>query len=1281
MQRKITYHNNFWLFCLDLVGHCLRSVHQTITSYLLFNIKVPLIFSFVCFSLACGPATAQQTHPADAALSVGKSLNWDQSKEEIINSKRTQVTLDGIWRFMPATKGEMQPSKFGWNYIKVPGSWQGSKGGGNRNSGRGASPLLGTGPQWTNFDGSKVDLAWYERQVLIPAHWQKRNVSLRFDRVSTDAIVYVNGKECGKVSWPWGAIDITGAVKPGQMANVQVLVVATPDAGMVGNFWQNAFMEVTYNAAQLATRGLIGSVYLESRLSNPHVTDIFVRTSTRKKEVALDVELTGVKQAGSVHLVAEMLDEKNKVEKRFEMNAMVDGKDVQQLTVSWPWTDPRTWDLDHPNLYTLRLAVSGSGLDDQYNQPFGFREFWVDGRQFYLNGSVIHLRQRCFYNGQFPQVGDNFSEFGNTKVDTRGDSSDAGLELNRCDHIGYLAAVYVLDANKYIRDPRGGKIVWGQNQELALKRTNIWMRHYRNHPSVITWIAGMNFFNEAVDADPRNIGRRGWVQNDPRWERLLAAGNDLFNKIKKLDTTRAYYSHSGAYTGDIYTMNLYLNLIPLQEREDWLSQWSQDGDMPISMVEFGTPVDCSFRRGHQGFTSNITSEPLLTEWAAIYFGSEAYLAEEPKYRKYLHELFKGGMLYNSSENQLDDYENNHKIQQLYRVNTARSWRTAGLGGGLRTWSWMQDALKEINYPTLAWIAGKPEAYTAKDHNFNSRQNVQKQIVLINDTRQPQDFIARWTITVGGKTTHQGELHGRLAISEIRKVPMDILMPNIKTGDETEGEIMLKATIGEAIHEDKFAFRVFGKVNPARGEIMVVDPEGLTSKMLKKFGYNTRAWNGRAKSLVVVGRNALKENPAIVTRLESFVRTGGRLLIFAQDPDWMQQALGLRLCPKVTRNVFTLQNSPVTQGMDDTDLNNWTGESTLIEAKPKYKGDYLRGNEGEQPYAGWHWGNRGGVSSAPIEKPHRSGWTPLLECEFDLAYTPLMELNYGRGRMIVCTLDLEDHAALDPGARLVAGRIIEYAQHAPLIPRASKVIYLGNDKGAMWLDKIGVNYKRSGTLDKSAGLVLIGADVTIDQASLNAYLKQGGKVFFLPRTQAGPLGITLKPAVKDFAGSRSVPDWPETKGLSMSDLRWRSYPDALPYLLGDGAEIVANGLLGRKIVNKGVAVFCQIDPDGLNADEKTYLRYTRWRAIRTVAQLLANLGASFAVDSMFFHPLKPELNPNRMWIAPSGDISGIQATPHIPDGLQAPASAKLGYYCPDYRTDFEMGDNPYRYYRF
>jgi beta-galactosidase len=1225
------------------------------------------------------PGATQQS--ADAVLPTGTSLNWDNAKVVTVNDKRALVSLNGIWRFIPATEGAAEPAKLGWAYIQVPGSWQRSRGNSSD------YVALGGGPQWELYDGARVAHAWYERQVPIPTEWRGRAISLRFDRVCTDAIVYVNAKECGRIAWPWGAVDITSAVAPGETANVRVLVAAIADAEQVGTFWQNAFMNVSYSASRLRARGLTGNVILESRSSEARVTDVFVRTSTRKRNVALDVELTGVTQAGSVQVIADMVNEKGEVEKRFTTDTAVDSKETQTVFVSWPWAEPRLWDVGQPNLYTVRLKIKGAGVDDEYEQKFGFREFWIDGRQFFLNGTVVHLRQPCFYNGPRMQVGDTFSEMGSENVDTRGDPSDSGRNLEQADRDGYLVAQYILNANRYLMNSRG-QIPWEQSRQRAMERAAVWMRHYRNHPSVIMWIAGFNFFNSAQDADPRLIGRRGWGQSDERWQRNIASGREMFDGLKKLDSTRAYYSHSGAYTGDIYTMNCYLDLMPIQEREDWLSSWAASGEMPISMVEFGTPMDCTFRRARHGFESNITSEPLLTEFAAIYFGREAYSGEEPKYRQYLHDLFRGGMLYQSSENRLDDYTNNHKIQQLYRANTWRSWRTAGLPGGLRTWSWMQDALKEVNSPTLAWIAGPSEAYTAKDHHFSTGQKIEKQIVLINDTRQPQDYTAIWTATVGGKEVNKGKMQGRLAVSEIKFLPIHVTAPAEPADCKVNGELTLTATIGESRHQDTFVFRVFGNDKRGSGQIAIVDPSGLTGKMLNSLGYETLSWNGAAAPLVVIGRNALKNDATLAAKLEPYVRAGGRALVCAQDPEWLTRALGWRVCPKVARRVFPL-DSQFAAGIDAEDLRDWTGSSTLIEAYPEYIGNYLRGNEREQPYAGWHWGNRGGVSSAAIEKPHRSGWRPMLECEFDLAYTPLMELDYGQGRLSFCTLDLEDHVAVDPAAQGMAKRVVDYALHSPLSPRASKVVYLGSASGAAWLDRIGVSYKTSDKLEPTATLLIIGGDAVADKKALTSYLERGGKAFFLPCSKSdGWLATTLKPAGERFAGSLSAPDWPEARGLSASDLRWRSYLDTPAWLLRAGAELGADGLLGRKAIGKGVAIFCQLDPDGIHADEKTYFRYTRWRATRAVAQLLANLGASFTADNRIFHPLETRaINPDDAWqLASNGDRSGPQATgpragvkpslPSKPESGQPP-----GCYYPDYRTDFPMGDNPYRYYRW
>lgn len=1219
-----------------------------------------LFLAVLCFvngvaSAQVTPSTSNSKQPADAMLPAGTSLDWDKATVVKTNDKRSQISLNGIWRFIPATEGRDVPDKAGWAYIKVPGSWQSTSGR------RTAFVALGSGPKWDAYDGTRVARAWYERKVLIPSDWQGRGISLRFDRVSTDAMVYVNDTPCGKIAWPWGEVDITKAVKPGQMATIRVQVAAIADAQKVGTFWQNALSDtVTYSSARLKTRGLTGSVFLESRASEGRVTDVFVRTSTRKKEVALDVELSSIQQAGSVQFIADMLDASGRIEKSFSAETKVTAKETQTVTVSWPWPNPRLWDVGKPNLYTLRLTVKGAGIDDQHNQNFGYREFWAEGRKLFLNGSEIHLRQTCFIYGPRGQVGDNFGEVGSPTIDARGDTDDSTRTLDETDREGYLVAQYILDCSKYMMDSRR-QFNWQQNEPRAMERAAVWMRHYRNHPSVIMWIAGMNFFNNAVDADPRHIGQRDWDEGDPHWQRLITAGKEMFNSLKKLDDTRLYYSHAGAYTGDVYTMNCYLDLLPLQEREEWLSEWAKDGQMPVSMVEFGTPVDCTFRRGHEGFTSNITSEPLLTEYAAIYFGTEAYRAEEPKYRQYLHDLFRSGMLYGSSENKLDEYADDHKIQQLFRTNTWRSWRTAGLGGGLRTWSWMQDALKEVNEPTLAWIAGPKEAYTAKDHHFSAGQKIEKQIVLINDMREPQSYTATWTATVSGKQIGSGTFKGGLAVSEIKSIPFVFNAPAEEATTKTEGQITLDASIGQTKHHDTFAFRVFGEQRSAGGEIAVVDTDGLTSQMLEKLGFTTKKWDGEAVPLVVIGRNSYKDDLQFGPKLEKYIQAGGRALIFAQDPLWMTKALGWRVCPKVSRRVFPVASAFKSE-IDADDLRDWTGSSTLIDPYPKYIGDYLRGDEREQPYAGWHWGNRGGVSSAAIEKPHRSGWRPLLECEFDLAYSPLMELDYGRGRVMLCTLDVEDHISVDPAAQRIADQILDYAAHAPLSPRAARVLYIGGLEGASWLDRIGVTYQKSATLDPDVSLVLFGPDAGIDAQSLNEYLEKGGKAFFLPTSKAtGWLGAKLKPAAAQFAGSLSVPDWPEARGLSASDLRWRSHLDTPPWILSDGTEIGADGLLGRKPVGKGVAIYCQIDPDLFHADEKTYFRYTRWRATRAVAQLLANLGASFAVDARFFHSVDTwSLNVDGSWqmqttlrLPPAANEAAAHADPGI-----SPAAQKL-----------------------
>ena len=508
--------------------------------------------------------------------------------------------------------------------------------------------------------------------------------------------------------------------------------------------------------------------------------------------------------------------------------------------------------------------------------------------------------------------------------------------------------------------------------------------------------------------------------------------------------------------------------------------------MPIGMCEFGTPVDCTFRRGHEGFNSNITQRTIVDRIRRhLFWPGSLYRRGISLSRSISTTCSTTNMLYASSENKLDIYTNDHRIQLLYRTEIWRSWRTAGLPGGLRTWSWMQDGLKDLNYPTLAWIAGPSGDYTAKDHHFSAGQKFQKQLVLINEMRQPEDYTASWTATVGGQTVGQGQEHGTLAVSEIKFIPFEVTAPDERAGGKADGQITMTATIGQAQHQDTFAFRVFGADQPGSRRLSGGGSGRSDRQNAGQFGL----WHPRVEWFLgaVGNRRAqrLERQPGDTGQAGTLCAKGwpGAHLW----PGSRLDGQGHRLAGLSQRYSPGLPRGSRSHCGNGLLMISATGpaSSTLIEAYPKYEGDYLRGDERDQPYAGWHWGNQGGVSSAAIEKPHLSGWRPLLECEFDLAYSPLMELDYGRGRVILCTLDLEDHVGSDPAARRMAGHVMDYALHSPLSPRAGRVVYLGGATGAAWLDKTGVSYQKSDTLDNSAGLVLIGADATVDAAALNS----------------------------------------------------------------------------------------------------------------------------------------------------------------------------------------------------
>lgn len=1254
------------------------------------------VIVFSCVGRVMQSYSVEETPPPQASF-----LPLTVAQANVLPQRQTEIYLNGTWQFTPATgTTDKPPTAANWGSIWVPGDWQ-------RENKPNTPGLIsrGTGAGWENFNASQLVKAWYQRSLEIPANWQGRTIQLDLTRVSTDAVVYVNGINCGEVPWPYGRVDITKAVKPGpNTLSILVLAVAEEkDKASIATSNQ-----IYSDQGKLTARGLIGEVRLLSFPPGPSIRDIFVQPSTRQKTLKLDVEIAGVTQSGQVEAIAQLLNEKGEVEKQFAATTAVQAKPLQTINLQWEWANPRLWDLQKPNLYTLRLQLKGSGIDTQSDQSFGFREFWIEGRKFFLNGTEIRLRPILFaedWETGIPEVidrmiqgyfwaGFNIAELWPWSHDERGRWHFRELIAEQADRQGFLLMGPALDVTHI-----GWSRRWNNRSliERWKQRMVVDLRRYRNHPSVVFWITSANFFGNGDDQNPRRIGMKqvvgslGEVEDRALRERT-ALGQEAIAAIKQQDPTRPVTVHQGGTFGDIYALNNYLNLIPLQEREEWLSEWSQKGEEPYMAVEFGTPLHATMMRNRSGFGDVIVSEPLMTEFTAIYFGKQAYEWETKEYRAKIREQFVADQKYKSwhLNQELDYSQAFQQLQQLFNTHTWRSWRTFGMTGGMIPWNnighgWdVSDAgrqkidlppfqpghrgvyLKQVskhrwenlqptaniiypsgqailqnNGPTLAWIAGPKPTWVAKDHNFMAGAKLEKQAVLINDTREKQNFSCNWKVTVGRQVLSVGQNQGRINPADTLFFPIDAKLPE-SFPNKTEGEVYLQATIGNRKHEDRFTFRVFPKLPKASGTVMVFDPVGKTSQMLLNLGLTLVPWENSQKSgVLVVGREAFSSREKWPGDVEEFVRNGGWVVIFPQKREWLQNQ-GFRYAEHLSRRVFPVDEThPVVSGLEAGDLRDWTGESTLVEAYPNRLYNPPKLNFSGEPWYGWHWGNRGTVSSASVEKPHRSGWRPILESEFDLAYSPLLELDYGKGRVILNTLDLEDHYQVDPAAAQIAQQLMSYAQIAPLSAKANKVVLIGNDQDAIQLDQLGVIYEKATTLVADANLIIVGSETKIKDEELRRYLNGGGKAFFLPR-RSSILGVDFQ-ETQEFGGALSIPKWPEMRGMSASDLRTRSFYKT--WTIQAGGEVAAEGLLSRVSIGNGVAIFSQINPDALNADQQTYFRYTRWRQTRAIAQILANLGASFKADEMV------ELGRNQP------------------------------YYHPDYRTDFKNGDDPYRYYRW
>ncbi|HPC95691.1 MAG TPA: glycoside hydrolase family 2 TIM barrel-domain containing protein [Sedimentisphaerales bacterium] len=1250
----------------------------------------------VYLTIACVAAAGAISE--DAALPPGVQPVWDISTAyREATATRERVCINGLWRWQPAqtdSESAADVPQANWGYFKVPGCWPGITDYMQKDS-----QTVHSHPSWRDCALRDVAAAWYEREITIPSSWAGRHISLCLEYLNSYAAVYVDRVQAGEARFPGGELDLTAFCRPGRTHRLSLLVVAMPLKGVMLSYIDTASAREVKGT--VARRGLCGDVYLIGMPAGPRITDARVATSIRRQQISLDLALEGLEARNEYAVGVRILDQ-DRVVKEFTGRPFRAG-DVREgrITCTDMWMPDKLWDLHTPqNTYDAEVSLldmQGHVLDTHWPIRFGFREMWIEGRDFYLNGTRIFLSAVPLDNAQVGAASatyeaareslERLKSFGINFVYTHNYGCEPGSHLSfaeilrAADDTGMLVS---------FSQPHFSHYDW---QAPDADRDNGYARHAefyvrvaQNHPSVVMYSMSHNATGYNEDMNPDMIdglqdARDNWALRNVK----LAMRAEAI--VRTLDPSRIVYHHASGNLGSMHAINFYPNFVPVQEMSDWFAHWATRGIKPVFLCEYGTPFtwDWAMYRGwYEGKrefgSAAVPWEFCLAEWNAQFLGDRAFAISEMEKRNLRWEAqqFRAGRLWHRWDypHQLGstDFPEREPVFSLYLTDNWRAFRTWGVSA-ISPWEhhilfklrpgvdrnhreefevdwrnlqrpgfspdyreqryermdlayeradWVPtgagNAILRNNQPLLAYIAGKAGSFTSKDHNFTAGQTVEKQLIVINNSRQPVRCACSWHIGLPEPVAGHEEV--TVETGQQTRVPIRFVIPtNAKPGSY---EMIARAVFSSGqSQEDTFTIHVVPQPAPVRNGVRVAifDPRGETAQLMEDMGLSWERVDATADlasyEVLVVGKAVLTVDGAAPDI--SRVRDGLKVVVFEQTPEVLEKRFGFRVAEYGLRNVFPrVPDHPVLAGLEVENLRDWRGEATIIPPRLKYERSAKFNGAPAVTWCGltvtraWRCGNRGNVVSVLIEKPACGDFLPIVDGGFSLQYSPLMEYREGKGMVLFCQMDVTGRTETEPVAEILVANLLRYVgDWKPAALR--KAFYAGATAGREHLEAAGfpLHAYEGGEIPTDSVLILgpQSEALSAQRDAIGVFLASGGRVLAVGLAQEDvdtvlPVRVTMRQAehINAFFDPATM-DAP-LAGIGPADVHCRD-PRTLALVSG-GAEPVGDGVLA--VAPGGKVVFCQLVPWRFEYRSNFGLKRTFRRSSFLVTRLLANLGA-------------------------------------------------------------------------
>ena len=1135
-------------------------------------------------------------------------LGWVALVASLVFAGGTDFSAD--WSVGPVAEpqGEIDVGKC----LPAPSSW------GDKPGSLSGKIVQHSGAAKGNSQGGVYN-CWYRKSVDVPADWKGKSVRFECPLAWCALVITVNGKQAGVAYAPDASVELAPLLKYGQKNEIRVF--ATNRGWGTGELGVRYFARDDWGDWGRGANHFVKPAELKVR-SAAWISDVYARSSWRgtevgtgewdgKKKVAVQVEVESVRDVKG-EIEVKFFDDLGKGEQPVKPGDKVVKSAKKQVAlkagtnlvdIDVPWPDVKDWELvPDAKTYACSVAMTADGktCDDTKGAfLFGFREIWHEGKELFMNGHI--QRFRGYWNQGAPKVMADLHKYGynlsyethkhwvvfDDDVGTKNDQARAGIAV----FSGMPSIYFVHDE---IRKDPACQAQW----KRYLRR---WMRHTRNMPSIVATSCGVNQICPERNMRPEILGQdpeRGGVVDNIEFARTAA---------RELHPNCLYFSHADGTEADISSSNLYFNFTPMQEREEWLSAWAENGTLPWYAAEFGAPYyACWFH----------SRTPQVTEWLATYYGEQAYATEEPALLYYTKALSKdcmsnthGGWLAGRVPVQeLNPLAYEYSKKLVYRTN--RAWRTYGENGGmmyLESWKWdvanpTRERQTQANGDLVTWLAGDVEI-NDKTHAFRSGDRIVRQLVAVWDGFGTKSVSADWKFVerASGKVVKSGSEKFSVAQGEVAKKAIEVEAPKVKAMTGYRFEVKFSSDVDaskdltfKTVEKDSFDVEVYPAEVPQlagdAAKLGLYDPDGESAKMMSALGMKFKSFDTLEAALadkgvtrLVVGRRALSKACGLEKAADR-IAAGLKVLVLPQEAE-LWQIMGFKvedMMPREMRNVAL-------KGLADESLAYWRG-------MPLWEQDYglvMKHDTRRGP----RWKHTHAVAGLAILIPTRGGMKPLVRGEFDLSYTTLLKISEGKGSATLCTFDFEGRVGKDgcPAATETAVAVFRDFL-ADDEPAAAKVFVDGGE-AARLAKTLGLDAEEFKGQKVNDALIIAGSDAKSGYAKIKGALGKNAHAYVFANTNlAAEAGLKPAPAkfsvverkfdkqkgtvetaqadadllvVKDRAGWEKFP----FAGIGPQLLRFRDGLKVSGFTAGNGFVTTGEGMFATD----GKVLFDAIDP--------------------------------------------------------------------------------------------------------